>query len=140
VRRPAEGRKATDLLGPVRGPVRAHHNRYAGDLVATGRDPDGTAALLLDLSLLLSREQEREAGLARNDYFSLWQPEGYADLAVRTTTDDRLASHLTAARLQLAGGFCASEATHSMTERLPHRTGACDRPPASVSIVQPRLQ
>jgi hypothetical protein len=29
-----------------------------------------------DLSFLLSREQEREAGLARNDYFSLWQPEG----------------------------------------------------------------
>jgi hypothetical protein len=48
-----------------------------------------------DVSLLLSREQERGAGLARNDYFSLWQPEGYADLAVPTTANNRLASRVT---------------------------------------------
>jgi hypothetical protein len=34
---------------------------------------------------LLSREQEREAGLTRNDYFSLWQAQGYAKSAYEAT-------------------------------------------------------
>jgi len=37
---------------------------------------------------MLSREQEREAGLTRNDYFSLWQAQRYAKF-----TDDATAEH-----------------------------------------------
>jgi hypothetical protein len=75
----------------VRRSLLAHQTgRHAHRLaVPNRRDPDATAALLLDLSFTLSREQEREAGLARNDYFSLWQPEGYTRLAVTESGTNR---------------------------------------------------
>ena len=66
------------------------------------------------LSLLLSREQEREAGLTRNDYFSLWQAQGYAKSAdegrekappVHPDKQERLADLMVAPPLTLAASF-----------------------------------
>jgi len=65
----------------IGGSVLAAHGHVitgARAVVPNGaRSCDATAVLILDSLLLLSREQNREAGLARNDYISLWQTKGY---------------------------------------------------------------
>src|SRR5262249_14023877 len=76
-------------------------------VVPNGRD-DAAAALWLDSLLLLSREQEREAGLTRNDYFSLWQAQRYAKF-----TDDATVEH----RSRRVGSSSASLVTVSLPLR-----------------------
>jgi hypothetical protein len=88
----ASTRRSSPRFGSIRG-SRAPRSwapslRALRGVVPDGRD-DAAAALCLESLLLLSREQERDAGLTRNDYFSLWRAQGYAKFAGGATGEQR---------------------------------------------------